>query len=139
MYTYRPVQASPSGEVSTQKTPHNAIGVYDDTRMVALYLHIPSFAQRLRTFVVFAALFALCTCLMLWSMVSVTGVLAFAPIIIYTGVVGLVFWSITMPQVTAIEDADNILTAVTETHSPGLDIITSNGVLLSKYPPKEII
>lgn len=135
MYKYRPIQVHENGTISDDQHPSNAVGVFGDGALVAVYIHDPSRLDRIKNLTFFYVTMA-CALLLAVPVASQVSVgFAVGIVLLYLGLGGFLLWALVYPESKPAENAEMLKVAVHLTHGNTIDIVESNRRLLSKYPP----
>lgn len=133
MYTYKPVHITSKGLITDQGET-NGLGVYQDTALVAIYVHDPKRSDRIKAHVLFYLAMGASLALLLLGVNTFEAWAAIPMVLLYLGVSWLLMWGLLIPETSPNPDAQFLKSAVYLTHGPTLDIVGSRKRLLKEYP-----
>lgn len=135
MYTYRPIQVHENGTISDDGHPSNAVGVFADGSLVAVYVHDPTKAERTKNLAFFYITMAAALILALPMAAHASSGVALGIILMYLCLGGFMLWGLVYPENKPVPNAEMLKVAVHLTHGDTIDIVKSRSRLLKKYPP----
>lgn len=133
MYEYRPIQVHKNGAISDE-APTNAIGVFDNSSLSAVYIHDPTRQDKLRAQIFFYVSMISGLALLLAFAPKLSALFAIPLVLIYLALGALLMWSVLIPDTTPTKDAELLKSAIKLTHGTDIAIIKSRTQLLRDYP-----
>lgn len=133
MNIYKPVHVTSKGLV-TDIGETNALGVYQDDALVAIYIHDPAKPERVKSHVLFYLSMAASLALLLLYTNQHPGWQALIAVLVYLGVSWILMWGLLLSNADPVPNAALLKSALYLTHGPTLDIVGSRKRLLKEYP-----